>query len=226
MKPTNNSWTPPSGLPGYALFSIYHKTEADIAFAKELIEKHGLKILASGGTAKFLKKAGIEILDVPALTGWEDILSHRVVTLHPMVHGGLLGLKTEAHLKEMKEKNIPWISLAYTGLYPLEAEVIKEGATAESVTESTDIGGITIMRAAAKGARLSICDSADCIPLLKWLDDGAKDSDGVVRRLGAKAEFMAAKHCIAAANFHSNGEYAASFHANEHLNSKIFRVAA
>lgn len=210
METTNNSWAPPDGEPKIALISVYEKEGID-TFAKELIAL-GWKILSSGGTATFLKKAGIEVIDTADLTGLKAMLSHRVATLHPTIHGGLLALKTEEHLAEMKANNIPWIGMVVVDFYPLKDEINREGATTESVIEKTDIGGPTMIRSGVKGRRIVVCDTSDRARVLKWLKAGALNSDNVITALGAKAEAIISEYCMASANFHSKGNYRADFY--------------
>lgn len=224
METTENSWSPPDGQPKIALISVWDKTGIEI-FARELVALDW-KILSSGGTAKALDAVGIPVTDTADITGLKAMLSHRVATLHPVIHGGLLATKSPEHLAEMKANKIPWISAAIVDFYPLADEVNRQGATTESVIEKTDIGGPTMVRSAVKGQRIVVCDPKDRTPLVKWLKDGAPDSDEVIRKLGAKAEFEISKYCMLAANFHSKGDYAASFHVNKELNSQIFPVLA
>ncbi|MEK7190211.1 MAG: hypothetical protein AAB661_00390 [Patescibacteria group bacterium] len=141
------------------LISVYNK-DGIVDFAKELVGL-GWKIISSGGTAKHLSDAGISVVDVMEITGMKAILSHRVVTLHPKIHGGLLALNTPEHLAELEEYDIPWIDMVCCDLYPLEEEIANPNATRESVIEKTDIGGPTMLRAGAKGGRIVVCDKED-----------------------------------------------------------------
>lgn len=116
-----------------ALISVYDKK--DIAeFARELIAQ-GYGIISSGGTAKYLLAAGVPVTDVAEITNMEAILGHRVVTLHPKIHGGLLALDTPEHLEELEKCEIPRIDLVCCDFYPLSDEVKKPEATRESVIE-------------------------------------------------------------------------------------------
>ena len=92
-----------------ALISVYNK-EGIVDFAQSLVSL-GWKIISSGGTAKHLKDAGIPVTDVAEITGMPAILGHRVVTLHPKIHGGLLALNTPEHLAELQKYEIPWIDM-------------------------------------------------------------------------------------------------------------------
>ncbi|KKS58020.1 MAG: Bifunctional purine biosynthesis protein PurH [Candidatus Nomurabacteria bacterium GW2011_GWF1_42_40] len=116
-----------------ALISVYNK-EGIADFARELTSL-GWKIISSGGTAKHLSGAGIPVTDVAEITGMSAILSHRVVTLHPKIHGGLLAEDTPEHLAELEKYKIPWIDLVCCDLYPLEEEVKNKMATSSGQTE-------------------------------------------------------------------------------------------
>ena len=188
-----------------ALISVYDKTGIT-DFAKSLVDL-GWKIISSGGTAKHLLEAGIQVTDVADITGMPAILSHRVVTLHPKIHGGLLALPIEEHLAEMKKEGIPWISLVCSDLYPLEEEIKKTGSTKESVIAQTDMGGIALIRSAAKGRRIVICDPADRIKVIEWLKDGENDREEFLNNLAAKAEATASRYCGTSAEYHSLGTY-------------------
>lgn len=193
-----------------ALLSVYDKSGID-AFARELVALN-FDLISSGNTAKALMAAGIPVRDVSEFSKLEAILDHRVVTLVPQVHGGLLAL--EKHLEELerlatREKDpiiIPWIDLVCVDLYPLEGEVTKPGATRESVIEKTDIGGPTMIRSGAKGRRIVVCDPADRMPVIAWLKEGKPDEAEFVNALAAKAEGVIANYCLMSARYHSNGK--------------------
>ena len=110
-----------------ALISVYDKKGIE-EFAKELINL-GWKIVSSGGTAKHLVNAGIPVTDVEEITDMPAILSHRVVTLHPKIHGGLLALNTAEHLAELEKYGIPWVDMVCVDLYQLEEEIKNPNAT-------------------------------------------------------------------------------------------------
>jgi phosphoribosylaminoimidazolecarboxamide formyltransferase/IMP cyclohydrolase len=99
-----------------ALISVYNK-EGIIEFSKELISL-GYDILSSGGTAKVLTEAGLTVTDVAEITGMPAILSHRVVTLHPKIFGGILAEDTKEHRDELAQYGIPWIDLVCVDFYP------------------------------------------------------------------------------------------------------------
>jgi len=188
-----------------ALISVYNK-EGIADFAKELIDL-GWKIISSGGTAKHLTEAGIPVTDVAEITGFPPILSHRVVTLHPKIHGGLLALNTPEHLAELEKYGIPFIDMVCCDLYPLEEEISKPGATRESVIEKTDIGGPTMIRSGAKGRRIVICNTKDREKVIDWLKNGEPDKENFLDALVARAEEIVSKYVSLSAEYHSAGGY-------------------
>jgi len=147
-----------------ALLSVYHK-DGIRDFAQALVDL-GWGILSSGGTAKHLANKGIPVTDVSEITGMPPMLDHRVVTLHPAVHGALMALRTDEHDADRKKYNIPWIDLLWVDLYPLEEEIAKPESTRQSVIDKTDVGGPSLLHSAAKGRRIVICDPHVCVPLI------------------------------------------------------------
>ncbi len=132
-----------------AIVSVSDKTGV-VAFAKGLAQR-GVEILSTGGTAKALRDQGIQVQDISDYTGFPEMLDGRVKTLHPKVHGGLLGQRSKpAHVNKMKEHGILPIDLVAVNLYPFEATVAKEECPLEEAIENIDIGGPTMIRSAAK----------------------------------------------------------------------------
>lgn len=132
-----------------ALISVSDKTGI-VEFSKELA-RYGVELLSTGGTAKLLREAGLAVKDVSEFTGFPEMLDGRVKTLHPKVHGGLLGMRSNpAHVAKMKEYGIEPIDMVVVNLYPFEATVAREGCSLEEAIENIDIGGPTMLRSAAK----------------------------------------------------------------------------
>jgi phosphoribosylaminoimidazolecarboxamide formyltransferase/IMP cyclohydrolase len=132
-----------------ALLSVSDKTGV-IEFAREL-SALGIKLLSTGGTAKSLRDAGLPVTDVSDYTGFPEMLDGRVKTLHPKVHGGILARRDlPEHLAKLEEHSIPRIDLVVVNLYPFQATVAKPDCTLEDAIENIDIGGPTMVRAAAK----------------------------------------------------------------------------
>src|ERR1700754_5015561 len=131
-----------------ALLSVSDKTGL-LDFARGL-SSHGIELVSTGGTAKALKDAGLEVMDVSELTGFPEMMDGRVKTLHPKVHGGLLAIRdNKEHAAAMAAHSIRPIDLLVVNLYPFEATVAK-GADYDDCVENIDIGGPAMIRAAAK----------------------------------------------------------------------------
>ncbi|HEX7259648.1 MAG TPA: hypothetical protein VF272_01825, partial [Candidatus Saccharimonadia bacterium] len=162
------------------------------AFAKGLVDQ-GWQVLASGGTAKILAAAGISVRDVAELVGGEAILGHKVVTLSREIHAGLLaGYETDKD--EMERLGLSYIDLVCVDLYPLEQEQDNLDRTLESIRQKTDVGGPTMLHAAAKGGRLIVCDPDDRQGVLDWLSQGSPNEAKKRLAMAIKAEMVAAHH--------------------------------
>jgi len=164
---------------GRALVSVSEKTGV-VEFSRALAG-YGVEILSTGGTAKLLREAGIPVKDVSEFTGFPEMLDGRVKTLHPKVHGGILGMRENpAHVAKMQEHGIEPIDMGVVNLYPFEATVAKEDCTMEDAIENIDIGGPTMLRSAAKNNRdvTVVVDHADYGVVL----DEMKASGGSVSR--------------------------------------------
>ncbi|MGI9225398.1 MAG: bifunctional phosphoribosylaminoimidazolecarboxamide formyltransferase/IMP cyclohydrolase [Woeseiaceae bacterium] len=168
-----------------ALVSVSDKSDL-IPFVKGLAEL-GAEILSTGGTAKQLREAGVEAIEVSDQTGFPEIMDGRVKTLHPTIHGGLLGRRgTDEGI--MDEHGIEPIDLLCVNLYPFEATIAREDATIDDAIENIDIGGPAMIRAASKNhdGVAVVVDPADYDGVLKSLQgDGLSLDDR--RRLAAKA---------------------------------------
>jgi phosphoribosylaminoimidazolecarboxamide formyltransferase/IMP cyclohydrolase len=135
-----------------ALISVSDKTGI-VDFAKALVQ-FGVKIISTGGTAKALAKAGINVVSIDAVTGFPEMMDGRVKTLHPKIHGALLGLRDKAeHTEAMVQHGIEPIDLVCVNLYPFEATVARTDCTLEEAIENIDIGGPSMIRSAAKNHR-------------------------------------------------------------------------
>ncbi|MBU1206605.1 MAG: IMP cyclohydrolase [Proteobacteria bacterium] len=137
-------------------------------FAKEL-QAFNVEILSTGGTAKVLRESGLKIADISEYTGFPEMLDGRVKTLHPKVHGGLLGIRgNPEHVKKMNEHGIQPIDMVVINLYPFEATLAKPNCTLEEAIENIDIGGPSMLRAGAKNYPYVtvIVDPTDYRPIL------------------------------------------------------------
>jgi phosphoribosylaminoimidazolecarboxamide formyltransferase / IMP cyclohydrolase len=151
----------------------------------------GIQILSTGGTAKLLRTRGIAVRDVSEVTGFPEMLDGRVKTLHPRVHGGLLGIRSNPeHLRQMREHGIEPIDLVVVNLYPFEQTAAKPGVRFEEVIENIDIGGPSMIRSAAKNFAdvTVVVDPTDYPPLLREIQlSGGSTSDVTRARLARKA---------------------------------------
>ncbi len=155
-----------------ALLSVSDK-EGIVEFAKAL-EGLGWEIISTGGTSKVLTQAGIKVINVSEVTGFPECLNGRVKTLHPKIHGGILGVRNnEDHQKEMSQLDITAIDLVVINLYPFKKTILKEGVQFEEAVENIDIGGPTMLRSAAKNFNdvTVVVDPADYQKVLMELKD-------------------------------------------------------
>lgn len=190
-----------------ALLAVYHKKPELTNFAHWLTE-HGYRLIASGGTAKYLREEGYPVQDIAELVGGKAILGHRVVTLSREIAAALLcRLDNSEDITEMQQLGISPIDLVFVDLYPMKDAINKPNATREDVIELTDIGGPTLIREAAKGRRIILTDYDQLTELMAhWpLKDDNLD------KLVAHAEMVVAKYCADSAEFHSNGNLKAIF---------------
>jgi phosphoribosylaminoimidazolecarboxamide formyltransferase/IMP cyclohydrolase len=152
---TEEGGSPPAGNPirvRRALLSVSDKTGV-VEFAREL-RRVGVEILSTGGTAAAIREAGIEVIDVADFTGSPEILDGRVKTLHPRLHAALLARRDDpGHVAALEAERIEPIDLVCVNLYPFEATVARPGVSEEEAIENIDIGGPTMIRAAAKNHR-------------------------------------------------------------------------
>jgi phosphoribosylaminoimidazolecarboxamide formyltransferase/IMP cyclohydrolase len=165
-----------------ALLSVSDKTGlADFARA---LRKHGVEIVSTGGTAKLLRDAGIEVTDVAEITGMPEMMDGRVKTLHPNIHGGLLAVRgNAAHEKALAEHAIPAIDLLAVNLYPFE-KTVAAGADFDTCIENVDIGGPALIRAAAKNhaSVTVVVDPADYAGVLAEMDENGGATTQALRQ--------------------------------------------
>ncbi|HEV7373783.1 MAG TPA: bifunctional phosphoribosylaminoimidazolecarboxamide formyltransferase/IMP cyclohydrolase [Pyrinomonadaceae bacterium] len=132
-----------------ALVSVSDKTGI-VEFAREL-RRFDVELISTGGTAKTLREAGIEVREISDVTGFPEMMDGRVKTLHPRIHGGLLALRDNAeHVEAMNHHGIEPIDMVVVNLYPFEETITREGVTLEEAVEQIDIGGPAMLRSAAK----------------------------------------------------------------------------
>lgn len=144
-----------------ALISVSDKTGI-VEFAREL-KRFGVEIISTGGTAKTLREAGIEVRDVSDVTGFPEMMDGRIKTLHPKIHGALLSVRDNPeHVAAMREHGIEPIDMVVINLYPFEETIAREGVPLEEAIEQIDIGGPAMIRSAAKNfASVAVVTSID-----------------------------------------------------------------
>jgi phosphoribosylaminoimidazolecarboxamide formyltransferase/IMP cyclohydrolase len=171
-----------------ALISVSDKT--GLIEAARSLSDLGIELVSTGGTRRAIAEAGLEVKDIAELTGFPEMMDGRVKTLHPVVHGGLLGVRgAPAHAEAMRAHGIGAIDLVYVNLYPFEATVAA-GAGFDACVENIDIGGPAMIRSAAKNhAYVAVCtdpeDMAEALAELKAKD--GQTSLALRRKLAARA---------------------------------------
>lgn len=171
-----------------ALISVSDKRGV-VEFARSLSDM-GWEIIATGGTMKSLREAGLKIINISEVTGFPEICDGRVKTLHPKVHGALLGRRDlPDHLKQLKDNGIDLIDLVCVNLYPFEATIAKDGVTMEDAVEYIDIGGPSMLRSAAKNFSdvTVVCDPDDYNDILSEIKEHGNTNLSTRLRLSAKA---------------------------------------
>lgn len=168
-----------------AILSVHNKTGL-VEFAQGLTSL-GWTLLASGGTAKLLRDNGLAVTEVADYTKSPEILGGRVKTLHPAIHGGLLARPTDADHKQLLDLGWDYIDLVAVNLYPFEQTVAKPDVTYADAIENIDIGGVTLIRAAAKNhERVTlVCDPVDYNSVLEEIHSGGI-TEKTRQRLAAK----------------------------------------
>lgn len=177
-----------------ALISVYHKEGLELV-AKQLIDRE-VAIYSTGGTADYLRNLGANVIDVADLTGYPSILGGRVKTLHPKVHGGILARRgNEGDVAELEKFELPTLDLVIVDLYPFE-ETVKSGADEDEIIEKIDIGGIALIRAAAKNFEDVVCIPAQEYyqPLAEILSDQDGATTLAQRKMFAGAAFDISSH--------------------------------
>jgi len=176
-------------MASYALLSVSDKTGL-LEFAKRL-QKLGLELVASGGTAKAIRDAGLPVKDVSDITGAPEMLGGRVKTLHPAVHAGILAREIESDKQDMSKQGYKMIKVVVCNLYPFVKTVSTEGVSIPEAVENIDIGGVTLLRAAAKNhSRVTVlCDPNDYEQVAKEMETNPSKTtqESTRQRLALKA---------------------------------------
>lgn len=157
-----------------ALISVSDKTGI-VEFATSLAEM-GVELISTGGTEKLLKESGIDVKNISEITNFPECLDGRVKTLHPKVHGGILGIRdNEDHQRQMDELEILPIDMVVVNLYPFKETLLKPDSSHQDIVENIDIGGPTMLRSAAKNYNdvAVITDPADYDRVIEAMKSGA-----------------------------------------------------
>ena len=190
-----------------ALLSVSDKE--GLAQLGQALANRGVELVSTGGTARALRDAGLEVRDISDLTGFPEMMDGRVKTLHPKVHGGLLALRdNEQHVASMEEHAIGAIDLVVVNLYPFEATVAK-GAERAEVIENIDIGGPSMVRSAAKNHQFVtiVTDPADYPALVDEIETNDGGTSQAFRiRMAGKAYARTAAYDAAIANWFAYGD--------------------
>jgi phosphoribosylaminoimidazolecarboxamide formyltransferase/IMP cyclohydrolase len=171
-----------------ALISVTDKS--GIEELGRALSRFGVEILSTGGTARTLAQAGLKIREVSDFTGFPEMLDGRVKTLHPKIHGGILGIRTRPeHMEAMNKHNIVPIDLIAVNLYAFEKTIARTDCTLAEAIENIDIGGPTLLRAAAKNYPFVtvLTDPADYSVVIEEMDrSGGSVSEATNFRLAKK----------------------------------------
>ncbi|MEE8472505.1 MAG: bifunctional phosphoribosylaminoimidazolecarboxamide formyltransferase/IMP cyclohydrolase [Dehalococcoidia bacterium] len=189
-----------------AILSVYNKEGID-DFARGLIGR-GFELFSTGGTKKSLEGAGVEVHGISDITGFPEILGGRVKTLHPAVHGGILARRdVSGHMEELAQNGLQTIDLVAVNLYPFRQTIAREGVTLEEALENIDIGGPTMIRAAAKNFPhvLVVVDPADYGTVVEKLGGGGVD-EAARKKLAGKAFQHVALYDTVIAQYLRQGE--------------------
>lgn len=184
-----------------ALFSVSDKVGL-VDFARSLAQL-GWNFIASGGTAKALSEAGLSVIDVAQVTGAPEMLQGRVKTLHPVIHAGILARPTEEDRAELTEHHITEIDMVVCNLYPFQQTITQPNVSLNEAVEQIDIGGVTLLRAAAKNfVRVTvICDPADYAAIATELHQNNFIATARRAELARKAFAHTARYDAAITNF-------------------------
>ncbi|RMH60735.1 MAG: bifunctional phosphoribosylaminoimidazolecarboxamide formyltransferase/IMP cyclohydrolase PurH [Calditrichaeota bacterium] len=185
-----------------ALISVSDKTGVE-TLARALI-RHDYEIISSGGTFRYLSEHAIPVIPVEDVTRFPEMLDGRVKTLHPRIHGALLARREESHLKQLKEQNITPIDVVVVNLYPFEQAVSRSDISEAEAVEEIDIGGPTLLRAAAKNFRwvTALHSPRQYTAFIEQLDTNNGTTDGAFRQHCAVGVFRAlARYNAAIARF-------------------------
>ncbi len=194
-----------------AIISVSDKSGI-VDFAKDLSEL-GIELISTGGTYRLLKENGLDVVEVSDVTGFPEMLDGRVKTLHPKIHAGILARRDlQDHMQAIKDKGIEPIDMVVINLYPFKETVLKEGSTLEDIVENIDIGGPSMIRAAAKNYHsvAVVTSPSQYQPILEQLRDKGELDDALLSRLMSEA-FITTSNYDAMIASQMNGRFGTLF---------------
>ena len=206
-----------------ALISVYYKDNLEPII--HLLHKHGVNIYSTGGTETFIKNLGVPVIPVEDLTSYPSILGGRVKTLHPKVFGGILSRRElDSDKAQLEQYEIPEIDLVIVDLYPFE-ETLASGASEQDIIEKIDIGGISLIRAAAKNHKdvIIVSSKNDYTYLLEVLENNQGSSTLTERKEFAKRAFNTSSHYDTAIFNYFNRENPLEVFKQSVQNSQVLR---
>lgn len=193
-----------------ALISVYHKDNLEIIIKQ--LQSFDIKLYSTGGTEKFIKNLGINVVSVESITSYPSILGGRVKTLHPKIFGGILSRRdNKEDIADTEKYEIPKIDLVIVDLYPFE-ETVRSGESHENIIEKIDIGGISLIRAAAKNYKdvLIVASREQYADLTQLLEEKNGETSIEERREFAKEAFNISSHYDSEIfKYFDNGNYSA-----------------
>ena len=191
-----------------ALLSVSNKT--GLVELAQALHQLNIQLIASGGTATTIRQVGLPVQDVSELTGVPEILGGRVKTLHPAIHGGILARTIEADQADLQSLDYANIDLIICNLYPFQETVAKDSVTLSQAIEEIDIGGVTLLRAAAKNHKrvTVVCDPSDYETIISELKTAQETSPETRQTLALKAFHHTAQYDAAIAKLFAPGIFA------------------
>ena len=205
-----------------ALVSVFHKDNLDAIIRK--LHEEGVQLISTGGTQSFIESLGIPCQAVESLTTYPSILGGRVKTLHPKIFGGILGRRDVAgDIAQMEQYEIPEIDLVIVDLYPFE-DTVASGAEEQAIIEKIDIGGISLIRAAAKNFKdvVIVASKAQYEPLLNNLNEVGAQTTLETRKWFAKEAFAVSSHYDSAIFNYFDGDAASALRCTAN-SAKVLR---
>ncbi len=211
-----------------AIISVYDKTGIEeLAFA---LRKLGWEIVSSGGTARFLQDKGVKVIEVSQVTEFQEILDGRVKTLHPKIHGGILAIRDNPnHLSQLKQHDIFPVDMVVCNLYPFVKTASQPDAAIQDVIEQIDIGGPSLLRAAAKNFHwvVAVCNPQNYDEIIRQIETHGEISLEFRKKLAHETFVHTASYDAAISAYFASVVYKNGFHLSQNLfinQKKVLRL--